>query len=85
MRNAGHKSRHAGLFAQAQSDKERLAAAYAWFLASALLLARRRTPLHVDQEVHRTAAAGLIRDAAGYLATLAQAIDRGDYDAGKAA
>jgi hypothetical protein len=80
-RNAGHKARRARRFALAASDGERLAAAYDWFRSSAGLLARRRTPNGIDQKVHEAAAGRLVREMTDYLKSLAEAIDRGDYDA----
>jgi hypothetical protein len=81
MRNAGHKARQAGLFAEAPDDAARLAVAFGWFRTSAALLGRRRAPRGVDKEVHRQAAARAIREMADRLAEAARAIDRGDYDA----
>jgi len=82
-RNAGYKERQAAKFAAAGTDAARLAAAVDWLRASAALLARRRVPRGWSQEANRAAAARLARGAAVHLAELAQAIDRGDYDAGK--
>jgi len=82
-RNAEHRTQQAAAYATARGDWERLAAAFAWFRASVSLQARRRPPPGVSQDVHREAAARLIRDATAYLKELAEAIDRGDYDAEK--
>jgi hypothetical protein len=82
-RNADHRTQQAAAYATARGDRERLAAAFAWFRASVNLQARRRPPLGVPQDVHRQAAARLTRDATAYLKGLAEAIDRGDYDAQK--
>jgi hypothetical protein len=79
-RNAGHKARQAGLFAEAKDDAERLAAAFAWFRSSAALLARRRPPKGSDGEAHARTAARLMREMTVYLKRAAEAIDRGDYD-----
>ncbi len=79
-RNAGHRERQAGLFAAAQGDTARLAAAYGWFLSSARLLSRRRPPRGADQEGNERAASALIRDMAMQLKQAAEAIDRGDHD-----
>jgi hypothetical protein len=85
MRNAGHKAAQANLLAQAQTDAERLAAAFEWFRSSVALLARRRGPRGTGQEAHRAAAATLMREMADRLAEVARAADRGDYDAKEAA
>lgn len=82
-RNAGHKAGQAMRYAQARSEDEMLAAAYGWFRSAAALLGRRRVPRGVSQDVHRRASARLKRDMAAYLKTRAEAIDRGDYDAGR--
>lgn len=82
-RNAGHKDRQSRRLASAAGDRERLSAAYDWFRSAAGLLARRRTPKGIDQEVHRATAARLMREVAEHLRTLASDIDRGEYDAGK--
>ena len=84
-RNADHKAAQAQAFAGARTDDEQLAAAFAWFRSSVHLLARRRVPRGASQEAHRIAAARLKRDAALYLKTAAEEIDRGDYDARSAA
>ena len=81
QRNAGHRAEHAARFAAAGGDMERLAAACDWFRASVLLLARRRPPRGVPQSAHAAAAGRLVRDATTYLTRMADAIDRGDYDA----
>jgi L-ribulose-5-phosphate 3-epimerase UlaE len=83
MRNAAHKARRAREFAAARTDADRLAVAYDWFRSSVSLLARRRVPLGYSQEVNRRQAARLIHEATEYLAALAQAIDRGKFDAGR--
>ncbi len=83
MRNAAFRERHARAFAGARTDDERLAVAFDWFRSSAALLSRRRVPPRFSQEAHRQQAARLIREMAGHLAVQAQAIDRGDYDAGR--
>lgn len=80
QRNAGHREAHAARFAAA-GETERLAVACDWFRASAALLRRRRPPRDVARDGNTAAAGRLIRDATTYLATLADAIDRGDYDA----
>ena len=80
-RNAGHKDRWTRRYAAASGDREQLAAAYDWFRSAAELLARRRPPKGADQEVHRAAAARLVREMADHLRTLAEDIDRGEYDA----
>ena len=80
-RNAGHKDRWARRYAAASGDREQLSAAYDWFRSAAELLARRRTPKGTGQEVHQAAAARLVREAAEHLKTLAENIDRGEYDA----
>lgn len=85
MRNAGHKARQAARLAAARTDAERLAVAYGWFRSSAALLSRRRPPRGVSQETHRAAAGRLVRDMTDRLLECAQAIDRGDYDARRAA
>jgi hypothetical protein len=85
MRNAGHKARQAQLFAQAHTDAERQAVAFAWLRSSAALLTRRRPPPGFDKEVHRSAAARLVREMADHIAASARAIDKGDYDAKEAA
>ena len=84
-RNADHKAAQAQAFAGGRTDDERLAAAFAWFRSSVQLLARRRVPRGASQEAHRVAAARLKRDAALYLKTAAEQVDRGDYDARSAA
>lgn len=81
LRNAGHRTASAARLASATGDMEQLAAAYDWFRASAMLLARRRPPRGIPQAVHAAVAARVTREAATYLANLASAIDRGDYDA----
>lgn len=83
MRNAAFKERRAREFAAAQTDDQRLVAAFDWFRASVALLERRRVPLCFSQEANRQQAARLVREVAAYLAAQAQAIDRGDYDAGR--
>lgn len=82
-RNAGHKTAHAKKLQAAATDVARLAAAYDWFRASARLLARRRPPRGISQDIHQATAARLCGDAAAYLEQLARAIDRGDHDARK--
>lgn len=82
-RNAGHKTACAARIQSAGSETEQLAAAYDWFRASARLLARRRPPRGVSQDVHRDTAARLLSQAAAHLEDLARQIDRGDYDARK--
>jgi hypothetical protein len=82
-RNVGHKARQARLYAQAGDDAKRLAAAYAWFRSSAALLARRRPPAPLDEKVHEALAARLVREMTAHLKATAEAIDRGDYDAGR--
>lgn len=79
-RNAGHRGRQARLFAQAQGDAAKLAAAYSWFRSSTALLARRRPPREADQKGNERAASALIRDMTAHLRQAAEAIDRGDYD-----
>jgi hypothetical protein len=81
QRNAGHRAEHAARFARASGDMERLAAACDWFRASAALLRRRRPPRGVPGTWNAAAATRLIHDATTYLATQAEAIDRGDHDA----
>ena len=81
QRNAGHRTAQAARFAAASGDMGQLAAACDWFRASAALLARRRPPAGIPQAAHAAIAARLVRDATTYMTTLAQAIDRGDYDA----
>ena len=81
QRNAGHRAEHAGRFAAAAGEMERLAAACDWFRAAAALLARRRPPHGIPQAAHAAVAARLVRDATTYLVRMAEAIDRGDYDA----
>jgi hypothetical protein len=80
-RNSGHRAARAARFAAAAGDMEQLAAACDWFRASVTLLARRRPPRGVPQAAHAAVAARLARDAAAYLTRMADAIDRGDYDA----
>jgi hypothetical protein len=82
-RNAAHKARWGREFAAARTDADRLAAAYDWFRASVALLGRRRVALGYSQEDNRRQAAHLIHQATEYLAALAQAIDRGKFDAGR--
>ena len=79
-RGAGHRTRQAALFAAAQGDSAKLAAAYGWFQSSAALLARRRPPREADQKGNERAASALIRDMTAHLRQAAEAIDRGDYD-----
>jgi hypothetical protein len=81
QRNAGHRAEHAARLAGASGDMKRLAAACDWFRASVALLRRRRPPRGVPCTRNAAAATRLIHDATTYLATLADAIDRGDYDA----
>ena len=81
QRNAGHRAEHAARFAGASGDMERLAATCDWFRASVTLLARRRPPRGIPQAAHAAAAARLAREATTYLTRMADAIDRGDYDA----
>lgn len=83
QRNAGHRAEHPARLATAAGDMERLAAACDWFRASVALLGRRRPPRGWPGETHPAIAARLARDATTYLTGLAEAIDRGDYDAGK--
>jgi hypothetical protein len=80
-RNSGHRQAHAARLAAAAGDMERLAAAGDWFRASVTLLARRRPPRGIPQAAHAATAARLAREAATYLTRMADAIDRGDYDA----
>lgn len=80
-RNADHKAAQAARFAEARTDDEQLAAAFAWFRSSAALLARRRVPRGTSQDVHRVRAARLKREMAARLKETAEAIDRGDHDA----
>jgi len=80
-RNAGHRTRQAALFADARSDGERLAAAFAWFRSSAALLARRRAPKGAPRSVHEATAGRLVREMTDHLKRTAEAIDRGDHDA----
>lgn len=79
-RNAGHRERQARLFAQAQGDAAKLAAAYGWFRSSAVLLAKRRPPREADQKGNERAASALVRDMTMQLKQAAEAIDRGDHD-----
>lgn len=81
QRNAGHRQAHAARFAGAASDMERLGAAFDWFRASISLLARRRPPRGFPQQAHAAIASRLARDATTYLTRMADAIDRGEYDA----
>jgi hypothetical protein len=80
-RGAKHRGRQAALFAAARNDGEQLRAAFDWFRSSAQLLARRRVPEGMSQTVHEERAARMTYAAARYLKDLAEAIDRGDYDA----
>ena len=81
QRNAGHRAEHAARLASATGDMERLVLAAAWFRSSLALLARRRPPRGWPQETHAAIASRLARDATTYLTQMADAIDRGDYDA----
>jgi hypothetical protein len=83
MRNAAYKGRRAAELAAASTDAGRLAVAFDWFRSSAALLARRRVPRGYSQDDNRAASARLVREVVRYLAAQAQAIDRGDYDAGR--
>ena len=83
QRNAGHRAEHAARLAAAPGDTERLAAACDWFRSSVALLARRRPPRGFPQQTHAVIASRLARDAVTYLTRMAEAIDRGGYDAGK--
>lgn len=79
-RGADHRTAQVQAYSRARDDRERLAAAFAWFRSSASLLSRRRPARSAPQRAHEDAAARLIREAAQYLKSLAEAIDRGDYD-----
>lgn len=81
QRNAGHRAEHAARMATATGDQERLSAACDWFRAAVALLARRRPPRGWPPETHAAVASRLTRDAVTYLTRMADAIDRGDYDA----
>jgi hypothetical protein len=81
QRNSGHREACAARLAAAAGEMERLAAACDWFRASVALLARRRPPRGWPRETHPAVAARLARDATTYLTRMAEAIDRGDYDA----
>jgi hypothetical protein len=83
MRNADHKQAQASLFAAAQDPDEMLTAAFGWFRSSAAFLARRQTPKGTGREVNRQAAGRVKREMALQLKALAEAVDRGDYDAGR--
>jgi hypothetical protein len=83
MRNTAFKERRAREFAAAQTDSDRLTVAFDWFRSSAALMARRRVPPGFSQEANRAAAERLAREAAEYLVRRAQAIDRGEFDAGR--
>jgi hypothetical protein len=83
MRNAAFKERRGREFAAAQTDKDRLAAAFDWFRSSASLMARRRVPRGFSKEANRETAMRLAREAAEYLVRRAQAIDRGEFDTGR--
>ena len=80
-RNLGHRGAQAARLAAARGDMQRLTAAFDMFRSAVALLSRRRPPRDADQSAHRAAAAGLTRDVTAYLKDLADAIDRGDYDA----
>jgi hypothetical protein len=79
-RNAGHRT-YTDTKLAAATGTARLAAAYDSFRASAKLLAKRRTPRGVSQDVHRDTAARLTAEAAASLEALALRIDRGEFDA----
>lgn len=83
MRNAGHKARQAKLFAAAVTGDELLHAAWDWFRSSVSLLARRQVPPDASKEANREASARLKADMTAYLKSLAEAIDRGEYDTKK--
>ena len=80
-RGAGHREARAEVLAATRDDRERLRLAFDWLRASAQLLARRRVPEGMSQTVHEQRAARMTYAAARYLKDLAEAIDRGDYDA----
>lgn len=82
-RNAGHKARQAARFAAAPDDGAALVAAFDWFRSSVALLARRRPPAPFGQEVHEAVARRLVREMTAHLRQVAEAIDRGDRDAGR--
>jgi len=82
-RNAGHKARRRRLYAGAADDSARLSAAFDWFRSSAGLLARRRAPESAGKDANRAVAARLVREMTAHLKAAAEAIDRGDYDAGR--
>lgn len=79
-RGADHRSAQSRAYAAARDDRERLAAAFAWFRSSASLLSRRRPPQGAPQGAHAEAADRLTREMTAYLKERAEAIDRGDYD-----
>jgi hypothetical protein len=79
-RGADHRAAQAGRMAAATTDRERLSAAFDQFRSSTALLAKRRPPREANQFGNRAAAARLTEDMTAYLADLAAAIDRGDYD-----
>lgn len=79
-RNAGHRDRQAAKFAVARNDAERLSAAFDAFRSSVRLLARRRPPRPLSQEVHEAAADRLVREMTAHLRRVADDIDQGKYD-----
>lgn len=80
-RGAGHRDAQASRMDAAVTGRQRLSVAFDQFRAAASLLERRRPPADASQFGNRASAARLLEDATAYLADLAAAIDRGDYDA----
>jgi hypothetical protein len=79
-RGADHRAAQSATWAAARDDAERLAAAFAMFRSAAALLGRRRPSRGTPASAHRDTAARLVRETAAHLKSLAEAIDRGDYD-----
>lgn len=77
-RNAGHREAAEERWVSARSARQRLAVAYDTFRAATALLAKRRTPAGVPQDVHRAAADRLVEAEAVRLMNLARLINRGE-------